>query len=437
MRLSPPSQKKRRRQINVARNFVGALLVKGVDAISQAWLWLTVLLLPVLAIAGGLGFQAAGFLIGASGLVACLLDRRQTQYLNSLWPVFLLAFVFWAWLSTLWSPHGSVFFGGNASILFGLVLSLLFVPLVVLRLSDRAKTALVWVVIAVGLCGVLALFIDAASNFALSLMGDPVNAGEDPIKRRGDAEMNLGRGQVSYAQLLWPVAGLIMLRIKRGWMLALAAFLGLLISAHLNNLSIIFPALILAGGFAGLAYWKPKLGIRLAFALAIASVAFAPVLGIISSLVDVELMRKLPLSWEHRLRMWAYSWELIQQAPLIGHGFDASRAYEGLTFRAPDGRDIVVMSMHPHNIGLHIWLETGLVGCLLSAGFLLSLMKLVLKTCKTSLQAFAVTGLIVTIATSGAVTVGVWQHWWWALIAIAASLLCLISQSQPKSVFDA
>jgi len=192
MRLSPPSQKKRRRQINVARNFVGALLVKGVDAISQAWLWLTVLLLPVLAIAGGLGFQAAGFLIGASGLVACLLDRRQTQYLKSLWPVFLLAFVFWAWLSTLWSP-----------------------PLVVLRLSDRAKTALVWVVIAVGLCGVLALFIDAASNFALSLMGDPVNAGEDPIKRRGDAEMNLGRGQVSYAQLLWPVAGLIMLRIKR------------------------------------------------------------------------------------------------------------------------------------------------------------------------------------------------------------------------------
>jgi len=307
---------------------------------------------------------------------------------------------------------------------------------VVLRLSDRAKTALVWVVIAVGLSGVVALLIDAASDFALSLMGDPVNAGEDPIKRRGDAEMNLGRGQVSYAQLLWPVAALIMLRIKRGWVLALTAFLGLLISAHLNNLSIIFPALILAGGFAGLAYWKPKLGIRLAFALAIASVVFAPLLGIISSFIDVEVLRKLPLSWEHRIRMWAYSWELIQNAPLIGNGFDASRAYEDLTFRAPDGRDIVVMSMHPHNIGLHIWLETGIVGGLLFVGFLLSLMKLVLKISETSLQAFVVTGLIVTITTSGAVTVGVWQHWWWALVVIAASLLCLMSKSQTKTALD-
>jgi len=416
---------------------MGALLVKGVDAIGQALLWLTVLLIPVLAIAGGKGFQAVGFLIGVSGLVAYLLNRRRVHYLKSLWLVFLLAFVFWAWLSTLWSPHDSVFFGGNASTLFALVLSLLFVPLVVLRLPDRAKKALIWVVIAVGLSGVMAILIDAASDFALSLMGDPVNAGEDPIKRRGDAEMNLGRGQVSYALLLWPVAALIMLKIKRGWALAVMAFLGLLISAHLNNLSVISPALILAGGFAGLAYWKPKLGIVLAFALAIASIAFAPILGILSSLIDVELMRKLPLSWEHRLRMWAYSWELIQQASLIGHGFDASRAYEGLTFKAPDGRDIVVMSMHPHNIGLHIWLETGLLGVFLSVGFLLTLMKTVLAFCKTSVIAFAVTGLVMTIATTGAVTVGVWQHWWWALVVIAASLLCLSLKSRQNTAFVA
>lgn len=412
-------------------------LVKGINAFGQSWLWLTVLMMPILALAGGLGFQVAGALIGVFGLLAWVVDRGQTQYLKSLWPVCLLAFVFWAWLSTLWSPHSSVFFGGNASILFGLVLTLIFVPLVVLRVSERTRTALSWAVIAAGLCGVLVLLADAASDFALSLMGDPVNVGEDPVKRRGDAEMNLGRGQVSYAQLLWPVAGLIMLRVKHSWALALTAFVGLLISAHLNNLSIIFPAIILAGGFAGLAFWKPKLGLWLAFALAIASVAFAPILGIVSSLVDLELMRKLPLSWEHRIRMWAYSWDLIQQAPLIGHGFDASRAYEGLTFRAPDGRDIVVMSMHPHNIGLHIWLETGLVGVLLCVAFLLALMKTVLSVCNMSVQAFAVAGLIVTIATSGAVTVGVWQHWWWALVAIAASLLCLSSKKQSKPPFVA
>jgi len=415
---------------------MGAPLVKGINAFGQSWLWLTILMMPILALAGGLGFQVAGALIGVFGMLAWVVDRGQTQYLKSLWLVFLLAFVFWAWLTTLWSPHDAEFWGDNGSTLFGLVLTLIFVPLVVLRVSERTKTALIWAVIAAGLCGVLLLLVDAASNYALSLMVDPVAVGENPIKRRGDAEMNLGRGQVSYAQLLWPVAALLMLRIKRGWVLALMAFLGLLISAHINNLSIIFPALILAGGLAGLAYWKPKLGIGLAFAIAIASIAFAPLLGLLLSFIDAELMRKFPLSWEHRLRIWAYSWELIQQAPLVGNGFDASRAYEALIFRAPDSRDIVVMSMHPHNIGLHIWLETGLVGVLLSAGFLLTLMKTVLNLCKTSVQAFGVTGLIVTVAASGAVTVGVWQHWWWALIAIAASLLCLTSQSQPKSVVD-
>jgi len=63
--------------------------------------------------------------------------------------------------------------------------------------------------------------------------------------------------------------------------------------------------------------------------------------------------------------MWTYSGELIQQSPWIGHGFDASRVYDDLTFRAPDGRDIVA-------------------------------------------------------------AVGLWQHWWWALIVLAVSLISLI-----------
>ena len=142
------------------------------------------------------------------------------------------------------------------------------------------------------------LLIDGASGFGLSLWVDPVSAGEDPIQRRSDAEMNLGRGQVSYVQLLWPVAALLILRVKQGWILALAAFFGLMLSAHFNNLSIVILTSILAAGFAAIAAWRPKLGLTLAFALAICSLAFAPVLGFISSMLDAELMRKIPLSWD-------------------------------------------------------------------------------------------------------------------------------------------
>ena len=401
-------------------------LVKTLNGFSHGWLWLTILLMPILALAGGLGFQVAGAAVGLSGLMAWAADRTGAQYLKSAWPIWLLGFVIWAWVSTLRSPYDASLLGGNAAILFALTAALLFFPVVILTLPEAQKSILIWTIIGAGLLGVLLLLIDAVSGYALSLLGDPVAPGEDPVQRRSDAEMNLGRGQVSYVQLLWPVAALLIWRVKRGWVLALAAFLGLMASAHFNNLSIVLPTAILATGFALFAAWRPKLGLILAFALAISSLAFAPVLGGLSAGMDAEMMRKIPLSWEHRLRMWAYSWELIQQAPLIGHGFDASRSFDALTFRAPDGRDILVMSMHPHNIGIQIWLETGLVGICLVTGFLLALLKLTLKYCGSPLRAFAAAGLLVTVATSGAATVGVWQHWWWALIVLSTSLLCLL-----------
>jgi len=422
---SQPSPKKRWRQTCAVFKSLGAL-IKSLNGFAQGWLWLTLLLMPILALAGGLGFQVAGFAVGASAILAWAADRTGADYLRAAWPLWLLGFVLWAWVSSLWSSYDIAFWGGNASILFGLVLALLFVPFVMLKSSERVRSLLIWGLIVAGLLGVLLLLIDAVSGYALSFLGDPVSPGEDPIQRRSDAEMNLGRGQVSYAQLLWPVSALLILRLRRGWILALVAFLGLIVSAYFNSLFIVIPTVFLAGGFAWLAWHRPKLGLILAFALAMASIAFAPALGFISSLIETDAMRKIPLSWEHRLRMWAYSWELIQQAPLIGHGFDSARAFDALTFRAPDGRDITVMSMHPHNIGMQIWLETGLIGVFLAVGFLLALLKTALETCMQSARAFAAGGLLVTVATSGAVTVGVWQHWWWALIVLTIGLICLV-----------
>ncbi len=397
-------------------------LGKGLNGVSQGTLWLAVLLTPIVALAGGLGFQATLGILGLSAALTWAADRTGADYLRDYWPICLLVFAAWGGVSTLWSPHE----GKNAALLFGLTIPLLFVPLVFLRLTARGRNALSWAAIGVGLLGVALLLIDSASGFALSFLADPVPPGGDPELRRGNAEMNVGRGQVSYIHLLWPIAGILIVKLKKGWMLAGLCFLGLAASAHFNNLSIIFPTLFIAFGVAAIAWKWPRMGLMLAFFIAIASLAFAPILGGLSGLINEETMRQLPLSWEHRVRMWAYSWELIQQAPWIGHGFDSSRVFDELTFRAPDGRDIMVMSMHPHNVGLQIWLETGLIGVLLAVGFLLALSKAVLKTCLSSTRAFAAAGLIAAIATSGAVTIGLWQHWWWALIILAASLIILI-----------
>ena len=401
-------------------------LIKCLNRHAQVWLWVSILLTPLLAIAGGLGFQLAGFFMGLSAILALVADRTGARYWRDVWPIALIGLASWAWVSMIWSPYEAKVFGGNASLLFGLLVPLLFIPLIFLRLTERAKNALGWSVVAVGVLGVALLFIDSATNFALSFWGDPVDAGQDPEWRRGQAEMNVGRGQISYAQYIWPAAALMVVKLKRGWMLAGAVLIMLAVSAQLNNLSIVIPALLLALILAAIAWRAPRVGLTLAFSLAVASVIFAPILGAVSSLLDLETLRRLPLSWEHRLRMWAYSWDLIRQAPIFGHGFDASRAFDQLTFQAPDGRDIPVMSMHPHNIGLQIWLETGLVGVCLAAGFLLALMKAAIKTCRSSVRAFAAAGLVTATAVNGAATIGVWQHWWWALIMIAACTIILL-----------
>ena len=401
-------------------------LTNGLDGVSRGMVWLAILMSPFLALGGGLGFQAAGGLIGIATILVWTTDRTGGDYLKSLWPIGLIIFAGWAWLTTLWSPHDGDIIGGNASLLFILTLVLLFVPLAFLRFTDQLKIKLTWTVIIFGVLGVALTLLDTANDYAISIWIDPVGPGEDPVQRNSDAEMNVGRGQVSYALLAWPIAALMMSRLKHGLWLAIAMLIGLAVSAQLNNLSIVIPTLAFSAAFAALGWRNPRLGIILAFVLAICSLAFAPLLGFASSLVDADMMRKLPLSWEHRVRMWAYSWELIQQTPWIGHGFDASRVFDQRTFRVPDGRDIPVISMHPHNIGLQIWLETGLIGVILIVGTLVALLKTTLKICQGSLQSMAVAGLVASTATCSAVTVGVWQHWWWALIILAASLIILL-----------
>lgn len=409
-------------------------LIKGLDGLSRGTLWFALLLAPLIALAGGLGFQAVGLLIGVSTFLVWIADRTGADYLKSFWPLALIVFLGWAWISSLWSPYEAKILGGNASILFALVLSLLFVPLAFLRLTPRLKSILSWVVILTSGVGVALILFDAISGYAFSIWVDPVDPGGDPIQRRSDAEMNLGRGQVSYAQLAWPIAALMMLKVKRGVWLAAALFSALCLSAYFNGLAIVVPALAVSAVFAALAWWKPGLGISLAFGLAISSLVFAPLLGILSSLIDPDTMRKLPLSWEHRVRMWAYCWELIQQAPLIGHGFDASRVYDERTFLTPDGRNIPVISMHPHNVGLQIWLETGVIGVVLICTSLALLVRKTLQTCQNSLRAMAIAGLISGTATCGAVTVGVWQHWWWALIILAVGLIIMLPHNNEAKI---
>ena len=156
------------------------VLTKGFDVHAQFWVWVSVLMTPALAVAGGLGFQIAGFLMGLSAILVWASDRSVGGYLRSAWPVALITFVAWAWWSMLWSPYDGAVLGGNASLLFGLVIALLFIPIIFLRLSARARQVLTWAVIVMGLVGVLGAPFRFRQRICAFSMGGPRGAGTEP-----------------------------------------------------------------------------------------------------------------------------------------------------------------------------------------------------------------------------------------------------------------
>jgi len=390
------------------------------------FLWLTLILTPIVAHAGGLGFQIIAFTLGCSGLLLTILDRDWSSYFPKIWLPLYIAFLSWAWIASLWSPYEKAEHMGHGLMLFVFGIILIFLPIIFDRLREGPKWVLAHLFMAGTVLAIGLMLFDVLSGFALSIMVDPVDAGSNIYVRQGDAEQNLGRGIMSYSQLIWPAIILFLLHLKRGgWVLAMGLLILLAITAILNRLSLSIPVLGVSAAFVVLAAFRPRLGLKLAFLVAIASLIFAPIIGFLASQFDEATLRSLPLSWEHRVRMWTFVWERIQESWIIGNGFDVSRTYQD-TFETRDGRDITIVSLHPHNIGLQLWLETGIIGVVLASGFLAGLIKPVLTFCETKPRAAAMSGFIVATACNGALTIGIWQYWWWGLIALSASLISLI-----------
>ena len=397
----------------------------------RAGLVATVLvLLPFVALAGGLGIAALMAVLGiatAALAVASTSGRRRPGE----WFAALLAFALWAALSTLWStyplPGGLAVLGATPfKIVFGVVAFTVAAGAVV----HSARRSSVFGQIAVaGVVLLLALaLVDLVSGYGLSQFVDP--PGDDLQLRLEDARKNVGRGVV-VATVLLPATALAVWRMLRhdigDWPAASASLLLVLATAvagHLSGQWVVVPAL-LAAACAGVVAWRfPRGGTLTAFGAAGASLALAPVLGRVGGSLSSDQKAALPFSAEHRAEMWSYTTARIGEAPLFGHGFGASRAFDATANIR--GFDMPLLGLHPHNIGLQLWLETGAVGVALA---LAALGALAFRAAdwveKDPARAAAVSGLVAVAAVVGALSFGVWQEWWWALLFLAGALLAV------------
>ena len=403
-------------------------LPRGADLALSGWLLFWAGLLVVYNHAGAYAYAGLAVLLGAAGWLVLIRRtplRGRALLLGVAWSGLFL----WMFASQSWAADVPEIASQNTTPRLGAQLALMLsLPALVATRGEGARSALSHVLMATAVAGAAVMAADVATGYGLAFALDPVPPGGSVAARQSEAEMHLGRGLVAWSVLAPVVLALMAARLRpwQAWV-AGALFVGLLVVAGgLNRL--VVPLIILAAALPAmvLARFAPRAVQRLGLAASLGVVLFAPLVGWLAGRVPESVLARLPLSWDHRLRMWDYAAARIAEAPLRGHGMDASRAMQD-SFTTRIGVDIPYISLHPHNIGLQVWLELGAVGALLAClGIGATLWMAARAAARSRWQGAALGGLVFATLAASLVTVGAWQYWFWGLVALAGALTFLL-----------
>ena len=397
----------------------------SVEKFAYNFLVLVLILTPIIAHAGGLGFVPIVFLMGLVGLVSCLISRRFTFTKVQL---ALIVFTSYLCLSANWSPYETNIFITNYNKLLIMSIALYWSVYLFELASNKNSKKLITLILIMSFLEAIVLFVDIKTHYSVTMAIETLYTSEDRLSRLVQTEMNLGHAIVFLVLLLSPVLVFIFSRYSKYIsLIASVIIVSLIISASIfNHLSIgIFSVIdvLLSMGFG---YIYPRFAPSFFIFVSILAIIFAPVLAYFSFLITEPGLTELPMSWDHRFRMWGYCWNIISEHPFVGAGFDASRTFND-SFIAQDGRNLSLLSLHPHNLGIQIWTETGLVGAVLASILLLSLIKPLKKNINNSKSSSAYSGVIVASFTISSLTIGAWQLWWWSAVFLALGITKLVN----------
>lgn len=368
---------------------------------------------PLLGWLSPLGFTPLAVLGG-------LLSLRALKVPESDRPAALAILVLgcWALASTIWSPFKPTG-PGNATgfklLAQGLFYWALFRSAAAAneRLRTTALHILAWGMAAFG----LVIFAEALTGagiykFLREAIGDPI--------RPDLAIRNVAQGGFVLA-VLAPAAAVAGWRIGAGLWPALAITLGI----GGASFALDADAPIIALALSLLAGWAvcrgPVVTPRILGGVAGGLMLAAPWIVVLARQLGwfQMLHAAVPLSWQMRLGYWSHATDRILADPLRGWGVDASRTF---------GPDI---TLHPHNGALQVWMELGLIGAVAASVFWAAALARQ-SSPKADLGRAAAVGTAIAYLTFAAVSFGVWQDWWLALGAVAATA-CLAVQKQGET----
>jgi O-antigen ligase len=240
-----------------------------------------------------------------------------------------------------------------------------------------------------------------------------------------DPLTTLNNGAIVIGLFAWPACAALW-RQGRAWIIALAAtalFIGL---AFLSSRAALLAPLCGLAAFA-VAWFFGRRGTWALAAIFFVVSLTAPLLvsGPMSSEATTKMSEMLPSSAQHRLKMWAFAAEKIDDKPIKGWGMDASRSIPQEDRRlAPN---VEIMPLHPHNAFLQARLELGLPGAAIVAVLLGVLFAGVIGGIGERVSRAFAAGAACAYLAVAAVSYGVWQNWWvataWALAALMAAVL--------------
>ena len=144
----------------------------------------------------------------------------------------------------------------------------------------------------------------------------------------------------------------------------------------------------------------------------------------------------LPGSFYSRAKGWQLIGEKIAEAPLMGHGLEATYDWGQTYSERPEWlaeaearfgqnggwANYEILNSHPHNMPLQIWAETGLIGAVCVTLSLIFLGRRLSKL-SPSPTLYAGAGLLGTCAVICSVNYSVWNEAYWASVTIALALL--------------
>lgn len=331
------------------------------------------------------------------------------------------AFLLWGLVSAIWAIQPTISIYKFAQLFFLFAAGLIVIGVVRggIRPETRTQAALAFAWSAVAVLGLLLIDASFEAPIALFLTGD-----DTPGLNWRMARHN----RVATMMAIFSIPAAAAIGARYGWKAGsgMAVAVPAVLSLMHSRTAIV--AAVVATLVALLAQrWRATMQVVVAMIL-VASLFLAPRLPMLipadaaqTAAVRQEAIRHNIFSLFHRLRIWEFVVERIDERPVLGWGLDSSRSLPG--GKEPTDASGERLSLHPHNAALQVRVELGIPGLILAAAFVLWPVLLVRRY--TEASAAIVLAVTTAAAIVASMSYGIWQSWWVAGLWLAATLVAL------------